>query len=265
MLSALIACSLVSPQSAEMGVLKSRGFEALEQIRKEYYLPKSKLYAEEITADGKKSGPAFNWGVGVMLSALNAASRHEPKYKAWLREYADASRVYWNDKPPVAGYDVLPGPKDVDRYYDDNAWMVLALVETHEILGDRKYLDWAEQALDYVLSGEDEKLGGGIYWRETEKRGKNACSNAPSAAACLAVAKYRRQKELAAKAQELLTWTQEHLQDPTDGLIWDNKNLSGRIDKTKYSYNTGLFLRSYKMLEPFVPVDKANLKRTFDS
>ncbi|HRK22429.1 MAG TPA: glycoside hydrolase family 76 protein [Fimbriimonadaceae bacterium] len=229
--------------------LKKRGFEVLEQIRREYYLPESKLYCDSIAivtdaSKIKQSGPAFNWGVGVMLSALNAAARLEPMYKGWLREYADASRIYWNDKGPVPGYDVLPGPKAVDRYYDDNAWMVLALMETYEILGDKKYLDWASEALDYVLSGEDSRLGGGIYWKEAEKTSKNTCSNAPSAAACLAVAKYRRSEELRNKAKVLLDWTRKHLQDPKDGLLWDNVNLSGRIDRTKYTYNTGLYLRA---------------------
>lgn len=273
--------------------LKQRGLAVLEQIRREYYLPKSKLYCDSVqvqpssdragrtagknaavpmqagmpalhfqaSSDIEQSGPAFNWGVGVMLSALNAAAKLDPKYKAWLREFADASRVYWNDKGPVPGYDVLPCPKPVDRYYDDNAWMVLALVETYEVLGDKKYLDWAEQALDYVLSGEDSKLGGGIYWRESDKKSKNACSNAPSAAACLAVAKYRRSEELKAKAKAFLEWTKKTLQDPADGLIWDNIDLSGKIEKTKWSYNTGLYLRASSLLG----ADEADRVRVFHS
>ena len=264
LLAAIALGSFAVPQS-EAEVLKERGFEVLEQIRREYFIPNSRLYAEEIDGTGKKSGPAFNWGVGVMLSALNAASRFNPKYKSWLREYADASRVYWNDKGPVPGYDVLPCPKPVDRYYDDNAWMVLALMETYEILGDKKYLDWAEQALNYVLSGYDEKLGGGIYWKETEKKGKNACSNAPSAAAALAVDKYRRKEELVRRAEGLMRWVNRTLVDPKDGLVWDNQNLNGRIDKTKYSYNTGLYLRGWKMLEPYIPLDNPGLKRTYDN
>jgi hypothetical protein len=264
LLAAIALGSFAVPQS-EAEVLKKRGFEVLEQIRREYFIPNSRLYSEEIDGTGKKSGPAFNWGVGVMLSALNAASRLNPKYKPWLREYADASRVYWNDKGPVPGYDVLPCPKPVDRYYDDNAWMILALMETYEILGDKKYLDWAEQALDYVLSGYDEKLGGGIYWKETEKKGKNACSNAPSAAAALAVARYRRKEELVGRAEGLMRWVNRTLVDPKDGLVWDNQNLNGRIDKTKYSYNTGLYLRGWKMLEPYVQLDNPGLKRTYDS
>lgn len=258
----LLTVMALSIQSGDGAWLKERGLEVLQQIRREYYLPESKLYCDSIVvpkSDSKfqRSGPAFNWGTGVMLSALNAAARLEPKYKEWLREYADASRVYWNDKGPVPGYDVLPGPKPVDRYYDDNAWMVLALVETYEILEDPKYLDWAEQALAYVLSGEDEKLGGGIYWRESDKKSKNTCSNAPAAVACLAVARHRRGVELSAKAIELLQWVRQKLQDPKDGLFWDSIDLNGKIDPTQWSYNTALYLHASAL----VNIDEADRER----
>jgi len=205
----------------------SWGREALEMIRRDYYLPKSRLYAER--PDRKQ--PAFNWGVGVMLSALNAAAKADEKYGPWLREYADATRVYWND----GGYDVLPAPKPRDRYYDDNAWMALALKETHDVLGDDKYLDWANDALTFALKGEAK--GGGIYWRESDRASRNTCSCAPTAAACFALGK-------SGKAKELFDWTLKHLQDPTDGLFWDSLGNSGRIDKTKWTYNTALMIRT---------------------
>ncbi len=256
----------IAAASTDAATLKKRGFDVLEQIRREYYLPESKLYAEEIDRDGKKSGPCFNWGTGVMLSALNAAAKLDPKYKPWLKEYADASRIYWNDKGPVPGYDVLPCPKPVDRYYDDNAWMVLALVETYEILGDRKYLQWAEESLTYVLSGWDEKLGGGIYWRESDKASKNTCSNGPSAAACLRVADHEDLDSYLGSAQKILRWTEKNLRDPADGLYWDNVDLNGKIEKTKWTYNTGLMLYSNaKLGKDQKDLVQASLKHWIDS
>lgn len=217
-----------------------RGLELVEHIRKEFYLPESKLYRDKAGEDQ----PAFNWGVGVWLSALNAAARCDAKVDPPLRQFADATWVYWNDKGPVPGYDVLPAPKPVDRYYDDNAWMVMALAETHERLGDAKYLDWAKRSLDYVLSGEDSKLGGGIYWRESDRASKNTCSNAPSAAACLSVWRHTKDGKLLAKAREIYGWTYRTLRDPEDSLMWDNIHLNGQVEKTKWSYNTALMIRT---------------------
>jgi len=218
------------------------GLEVAEKIRREYKLANG-LYADSIDA-GKKSGPAFNWGVGVWLSALNAAAKADPAWKKDLKAFVEGTRVYWNSKGPVPGYDVLPGPKDVDRYYDDNQWMVMVLVDAADTLGDKQVLGWAEDTLKYVLSGEDDKLGGGIYWHEPKKTSKNTCSNGPAAAACLSVYSKTRKREYLLKARELYAWTKKNLQDPGDRLFWDSINLSGRVDKTKYSYNTALMIRT---------------------
>jgi rhamnogalacturonyl hydrolase YesR len=211
-------------------------------------VPGSKLLGEERTPAEPPKQVAFNWGVGVMLSALNAAAEADAKFQPWLREYADAIEVYWNPAPPVAGYDVWPVPKPADRYYDDNAWMVMSLVETYERLKDRKYLDRAQKSLEFVLSGEDDKLGGGIYWRESDKASKNTCSNAPSVAAMLSVIRHTRDKAMLARAQNIYAWTKKNLQDPSDKLMWDALSLDGKLDKTKWSYNTGLMIRAAKGL-----------------
>ncbi len=179
-----------------------------------------------------------------MLSALNGSVRADDRNARWLRDYVQATRVYWNDKGPVPGYDVSPGPKSVDRYYDDNAWMVLALVEASDILHDKKIFGYAEDTLKYVLSGEDSNLGGGIYWREAEKTSKNTCSNGPSAAACLAVYEKTKEPRLLQKAIQIYDWTKQNLQDPSDFLYWDAMTMNGKIGKDKWSYNTALMLRT---------------------
>jgi hypothetical protein len=62
------------------------------------------------------------WGVGIQFSALAAASAVEPgNYLAETRAYAGAIQVYWLKHNGKEGFDVQPGPKTSDRYYDDNA------------------------------------------------------------------------------------------------------------------------------------------------
>ncbi|HSI72319.1 MAG TPA: glycoside hydrolase family 76 protein [Fimbriimonas sp.] len=234
MLALLAAATLSSTQLGAWGV------ETLDLIRRDFYLPEKLLYAEET---GSKE-PCFNWGTGVMLSALNAAAKLDSKYLPWLEEYASASRIYWNDKGPVPGYDVLPAPKPVDRYYDDNEWMALQLIEAYELTKSEKYLTWARETVDYVLSGEDQKLGGGIYWRESDKKSKNTCSNGPGVAACTALYRHTKDSRLLVSAIRIYGWTKKRLQDPQDHLFWDSVNLSGKVDKMKWSYNTALMIRS---------------------
>lgn len=210
------------------------GREALDAIRRDYWMPDRKLYSER--ADRKQ--PAFNWGVGVMLSALAAAAKYDAAYKPWLQEYVDASRVYWND----GGYDVLPTPKPKDRYYDDNAWMALALAEAGEVLGEPKVLGWAKQALDFALSGE--APDGGIYWRESDRASRNTCACAPTAAGCLALSRLLPDPKLRERGRKIVGWTRKNLEDPADGLYWDSLSNDGKLDRTKWTYNTALMIRA---------------------
>lgn len=223
--------------------LSTNGMEVLAVIQRDFRQKDSKYYLEAIGPKAKKE-ILFNWGVGVLMSAMNSAARVDPKWRGELRTFVESTRSYWNPAKPVAGYDVWPMPKPADRYYDDNAWMVLALVEASDILSEPKYLEYAKEALAFVLSGEDDKLGGGIYWREKEKTSKNTCSNGPSAAACLAVYEKTKDPTLLAKAIHLYDWTKKNLQNPADHLFWDAKTLGGKVEKTKWSYNTALMIRT---------------------
>jgi hypothetical protein len=226
--------------------LAAWGSETLEQIRRELYLPDSKLYAEDRKAGAGPGGPAFAWSAGVMFSALNAAARVDPRFKPWLQDYANAVESYWQPDGTTPGFSVLPHQDHPDRYYDDNAWLALDYADAYRILGDRRYLDRAEATEAFVLSGEDDTLGGGLYWREKERVSKNTCANAPGAAAAYVLYTLTHKHSYQQAGNRLLTWTVAHLQDPADHLMWDNIRLRDgvvSIEKTKWSYNTALTMR----------------------
>ena len=224
------------------------GLEEVRKIEADLSLPARGLYADQAEV-GKPvpDKPAFMWACGVQLSALAAAARLDPDFVAPLRHYAYSLEVYWSDAPTTPGYDVLPGPKPPDRYYDDNVWIVLALCDTYEVTHDRQYLRRAEQTFQFVLSGRDDKVGGGIYWHEQDKSSKNTCVNGPAAAASVRLYELTRRRDYLETGRQLYDWTRAHLQD-TDGLFFDNVKLDGRVEKTKWSYNSGLMLRASCLL-----------------
>ena len=188
--------------------------------------------------------PAFMWACGVQLTALTAAARLDrPGYLPRVRRYVTGLDVYWQEANGIGGYDVLPGPKSPDRYYDDNEWVVLGLVEAYELTRDTAMRDRAEKTFAFVMSGEDSQLGGGLYWREQEKKSKNTCSNGPAIAAALRLFVVTHKAAYLETAKRLYAWTNAHLQD-SDGLYWDNIKLNGDVEKTKFTYNTALMLRS---------------------
>ena len=266
MLSCLLFVGVTQVTAPE---LRAWGFDTIEQIRRELYLSPRRLYAESTKVGAPPAQPAFHWPAGVQLSALNAAARLHKKYLPWAVEYGEAMRAYWRpaeQAPEVAGrrlggFDVLPLPKESDRYYDDNAWFVLAYAETFEISGDPRFLRWAEEAFEFVMSGWDESLGGGIYWRESDRASKNTCSNAPSAAGALELYRLTGQKRYLQDALRIYAWTKAHLQDPSDGLMWDALANSGRIDRTKWTYNTALMIRSATAIADLLPPTQASRYR----
>lgn len=221
------------------------GDETLAMIRRDLWLEDQQLFADRARLNRPPRQPAFMWGAGVQLSALAMAAQvDEERYLPALTHYADALDVYWVEHQGIGGYDVLPDQKNPDRYYDDNVWIVLALVETHSVTGEAKYLDRAKATMRFVLSGEDEKLGGGIYWRENTRDSKNTCSNAPTVVGCLLLHNATGNAEYLTIAERLYIWTQEQLQDDRDGLYLDNVNLEGEVDRRKFTYNTALMIRA---------------------
>ncbi len=222
------------------------GAETLETIKRDLWLADRGLYAEKATAGGARpTVPAFMWGAGVQLTALAAAAQFDAgTYTPQLAAYADALEKYWIVDNGIGGYSVLPEQQRADRYYDDNVWIVLALIETFEATHDEKYLERAEATMRFVLSGEDDELGGGIYSRERRRNSKNTCSNAPAIVAALRLHQKTTNPQHLATAERLYDWTCSHLQDDEDGLFWDNLRLSGRLDRRKYSYNSALMIRA---------------------
>ena len=233
------------PAAATPADLRQWGMEALKSIQDEYWIPTREQYAEEITVgQPAPDKPAFMWGCGVELSALNAAARLDRRtYTPLARRYAHSLEAYWSDANGRPAYDVQPGPKSPDRYYDDNIWVTLDMVDLYDITHDRQFRDRAEQIFRFVQSGEDTVLGGGIYWHEQEHNLKGSCSNGSATTAALRLYQITGKQDYLATAHRLYDWMNGHLQDK-DGLFFDAMETSGKLHPMKWSYNTALMIRA---------------------
>lgn len=232
--------------AAEPNVHQQRAKEVTEHIQKTFYDPKTGVYLKSL----KQQFPDYVWLQSVMVSNLVAAARAEPDvYGPRLEKYFTALDGYWDDKAKIPGYEAAPTRGNgKDKYYDDNAWLVIGFLEAYDSNPEPRYLKRAEETLKFVLSGWDDELGGGIWWHELHKDGtKNVCSNAPSAVGCLRLARVSKEEDaqaLVKKAAEIVAWTNEHLQDK-DGLFDDRKVVkTGEIKRGKLTYNSALMLRA---------------------
>lgn len=235
---------LIAPASGQSTVHAERALEVQQYIQKTFWNKQTDLYAGR--AD--KPEPDFVWGGGVAFSSLVGAARSDRKWQPLMRNYFGGLDRYWDSKAKVPGYEPSPtAGNGNDKYYDDNAWMVLTFVEAHELTGESRYLRRADETLTFVLSGWDEEMGGGIWWHEDHKdASKNTCVNAPAAVGCLEIAKHAPKKaaKLIAEAKKIVEWTNKTLQLP-NGLFADRIEIpSGKIHRGTLTYNTGLMMRA---------------------
>lgn len=245
----VLGAFLVAPSLGEESRVQEWGTESLKQIREAFYMPERGLYAEEINT-GKKPSPSWIWDASIQLGAMNAAAKIDPQiYLPQVKAYAVALRTYRTTNHDRPGFDVNPGPKKPDRYYDDNAWICLSLLETYELTKDPQDLAFAMDAYNFALSGEDDKtLSGGIYWHEDVTRSKNACSSGPVMIAALKLHQVTGDEKYLTTAKRLYDWQRGHLQD-ADGLIYDSISVAtGRPNKMKLPYNSATLIRAGCML-----------------
>ncbi len=188
------------------------------------------------------------WANGVQWRALVAAAQADPaKYGQALADFGQGLREYWDPEGPVPGFNAYcSGPGGDDKYYDDNAWLVLGFLEAYDVTRDPQCLRWAEETHAFVLSGWDDKLGGGLYW-SLARLSKNTCTNAPAAVSALRLFALTGDPAHKEWADKIIAWTNAHLQD-TDGLYWDAQTLDGTVEPTKWTYNTGLMIQAYVLL-----------------
>ncbi len=166
---------------------------------------------------------------------------------------------YWDPSGDAPAYssDVLGTRLGGDRYYDDNAWVGLALVQLERMRPGSGCLDRAEELFRFAAGGWDRRdvpNSGGVFWVEqghgagARNHDRNTVSNAPNAELGLHLAELRRIPVAALGSiggQEMYEWVLATLDASREsdsaatGLFWDKLRGDGTLDKTLWSYNQG--------------------------
>lgn len=144
----------------------------------------------------------------------------------------------------------------LNDYYDDVAWLGLALLRAQTRLGDRHAGAVAEIAAR-LRDGWTDHGGGGIWWRRRERYAddfKNVPANGPAAIllARLSGGPVREPEEAAdradrQRARSTVDWIEDHLVDHETGLVWDGLHVGPdgsvrSVETTVYTYGQGVFL-----------------------
>ncbi|KAA6301666.1 MAG: hypothetical protein EZS26_002131 [Candidatus Ordinivivax streblomastigis] len=195
---------------------------------------------------------SYLWPFSGSLSAVSAlyeASKDAQYLEILQTKVLPGLEEYWDTTRIPAGYaSYIRTAPTSDRFYDDNIWIGIDFTDLYLLTGEKNYLQKARSIWQFVESGSDDALGGGIYWCEQKKRGKNACSNAPAAVYALKLFEATNDSSFFYKGKKLYEWTEQHLKDTVDNLYYDNLKLNGKVDMKKYSYNSGQMIQAGALL-----------------
>ncbi len=162
---------------------------------------------------------------------------------------------YWDTTSTPPGGTAYPIPPGGDKYYDDNIWVGLDLIDLWRATGKARWRDDAVRIFTFVTSAWDDDprhpSPGGIFWAQpaaNATRDRNTVSNAPAAILALHLYVATEDKTYLRWAERLFGWVEETLCDPDDGLYWDHLKLDGTIERTKWSYNQGTMVGAATLL-----------------
>lgn len=178
---------------------------------------------------------------------------------AGVQHYLQGDSYIYGDTL-VYAYSVYPETK-TDRYYGDNAYVGINMVDWYMQTKEQRYLDQAKVVWNYLSKyGWDDRCGGGILFQElqSQTKTKNTCSTAPTAVFCCKMYQATGEQKYLDFAIKCYDWLIEVMQDPYDSYLFkDNVTPDERnpttIDKnktvdTKYSYNSGQPLQAACLL-----------------
>ncbi|MGW5051090.1 glycoside hydrolase family 76 protein [Actinokineospora sp. NPDC004072] len=125
-------------------------------------------------------------------------------------------------------------------YYDDIAWLGLALHRARDLLDTRAAL---VEITARLREGWTEHGGGGIWWRRGDTF-KNVPANGPAA---ILLARARVDRADHQRARAMAEWMERQLRDPATGLLWDGLHVAQDggvrdIVTTYYTYCQGVFI-----------------------
>ncbi|MFT4022766.1 MAG: glycoside hydrolase family 76 protein [Flavihumibacter sp.] len=232
-----------------MGQQKNTAFQpALAALQKgietHFYLNASGYYREHAEPARNKKPVSYLWPLCALIQAENELDALQQKSGGVDRIWT-AMQKYYDDRKPAPGFASYPPEKGGgDRFYDDNQWIGIALMDGYKREKKEAWQEGAKGICRFMMTAYDTVSGGGLYWEEGKWTSKNTCSNGPGIILALQLYQSTGQHSYLDTALLLYKWVNLHLRD-RNGLYIDNIAIpSGKPDLRRYSYNTGTMMQS---------------------
>ena len=185
------------------------------------------------------------WSCLLAWQAIIEAAKVDPK--AWKDEIAtfyDALEPYYDRKAHAyCAWRYFVG--NDDRFYDDNAWASIALMEAYAVTRKPRYRARAIEIFEgFIEDAWDPR--GGLRWGTKlgieDRKDRTVSATAAAALAALLIAPTRDGTAKRAWARRALDWVRTHA--APNGLIRDGVKDDGTEMETIWTYNTGVPIRA---------------------
>jgi predicted alpha-1,6-mannanase (GH76 family) len=127
-----------------------------------------------------------------------------------------------------------------NSYNDDIGWWALGCTRAYALTNKTLYLNKAKEMFDYIYGNCDSVIGGGIYWN-SERKGKNVCTNAPAVITAARLSDFLRDTTYLDKAKGIFDWLAANFYNSETGRIKDTFGVDETFYDGQYSYNYGTF------------------------
>jgi len=236
---AMAYCAVAQPVD-----YKARVQQINKNIYQTFYDKGANLYLETNNTVENKGNHSFLWPLTALLQAANEMEVLEPK-KQYIAPVMKAIEQYYSDRAPAPAYQAMVVKEKIDpRFYDDNEWIAIALMDAYDRTHNKQYLETSKLIYRFLLTGHDQVAGGGFYWEEGNLKSKNTCSNGPGVLVALRLYQATKQKAYLDTAISVYNWTKKNLLSPK-GVYYDAIRVpSLTIDSAFYTYNAGTMLQS---------------------
>lgn len=221
------------------------------------YYKAGNLFKENYPAQAGDATYSYLWPYDGLVSG--AAQLHEVGYNVGYHAFVDGFEKYYTDGAhgnSIGGYgsstDGTTGGGT--RFYDDNSIVGISLLEAYRLTQDATYLQRASRIVPFLKNGIDSNLGGALWWNEDYRynhlaadANKAACSNGYATLFLLEYYKVcpeKEKQEVLEIAKGLYDWLRTNLYDPDTKCYWNDRNANGIINKTVWTYNSGVMVQN---------------------
>lgn len=221
------------------------------QLFSEYY-PKTHSDTINYMQQGATSRKvSYLWPLSGIVSASNLMVKLPGKatgYRPYLDSALLSMEAYRDTTRTPHGYQAYPAQfEKVDRYYDDNGLVGIDYADAYENTGNKRYLQKAKDAFEFILSGWSASMGGGVTWLEGVHDQKPACSNGMATLTALKLYRVTNDTTYLNWGLKFYNWM-KCLRDSAGLYANDIKTADSTVNKVYWTYNSGSMLEASAIL-----------------